>query len=63
MLVGYARVSTSDQDLTLHTDALTKAGERIDVVLNLKISDNTVAQRLYSGLGMKWVERQIVYHK
>ena len=26
MLVGYARVSTADQDLTLQTDALTKAG-------------------------------------
>lgn len=26
MLVGYARVSTPDQDLTLQTDALTKAG-------------------------------------
>jgi len=30
MLVGYARISTSDQDLSLQTDALTKAGcERI----------------------------------
>ncbi|MBB5714192.1 DNA invertase Pin-like site-specific DNA recombinase [Sphingomonas aerophila] len=26
MLIGYARVSTADQDLTLQTDALTKAG-------------------------------------
>lgn len=26
MLIGYARVSTLDQDLTLQTDALTKAG-------------------------------------
>ncbi len=26
MLIGYARVSTADQDLTLQTDALAKAG-------------------------------------
>jgi DNA invertase Pin-like site-specific DNA recombinase len=26
MLIGYARVSTADQDLTLQTDALTRAG-------------------------------------
>ena len=26
MLIGYARVSTVDQDLALQTDALTKAG-------------------------------------
>ena len=26
MLIGYARVSTADQDLALQTDALTKAG-------------------------------------
>ena len=26
MLIGYARVSTADQDLALQTDALTRAG-------------------------------------
>lgn len=49
MLIGYARVSTADQDLTLQTDALAKAGcEKVftDKVSGAKIDRPGLAEAL-----------------
>lgn len=50
MLIGYARVSTADQDLTLQTDALTRAGcEKLftDKVSGAKIDRPGLAEALH----------------
>ena len=50
MLIGYARVSTADQDLALQTDALTKAGcERLftDKASGAKVDRPGLAEALH----------------